>query len=106
MDEAREAIERTLSRSPDHSGALALRNVMGVMVNDRVSALQDSRRAVELEPRSAAARIALSYALQADLQHEAARATLEEVTVHFPLRRMQPVDSPMIFKGLAWRLAK
>jgi hypothetical protein len=29
-----------------------------------------------------------------------------EVTVHFPLRRMQPVDSPMIFKGLAWRLAK
>ena len=49
MDEAREAIERTLSHSPDHSGALALRSVMGVMVNDRESALRDARRAVELE---------------------------------------------------------
>ena len=26
-----------------------------------------------------------------------------EVTVHVPPGRMQPIDSPMIFKGLAWR---
>jgi len=25
------------------------------------------------------------------------------VTVHVPAGRMQPIDSPMIFKGLAWR---
>ena len=25
------------------------------------------------------------------------------VTVHVPPGRMQPIDSPMIFKGLAWR---
>ena len=27
----------------------------------------------------------------------------EWVTVHVPPGRMQPIDSPMIFKGLAWR---
>jgi transposase-like protein len=25
------------------------------------------------------------------------------VTVHLPLRRVRPIDSPMVFKGLAWR---
>ena len=94
MDEAREAIERTLSRSPDHSGALTLRSVIGVMLNDRVNALQDARRAVELDPRSAAARIALSYALQADLQLEAAHATLEEAVAMHP-------DDPLVRARLA-----
>ena len=94
VDEAREAIERTLSRSPDHSGALALRSVIGVMVNDRENALADARRAVELDPRSAAARIALSYALQADLQLEAARATLEEAVAMHP-------DDPLVRARLA-----
>ena len=27
----------------------------------------------------------------------------QNVTVHVPPGRMQPIDSPMIFKGLAWR---
>src|SRR4051794_29857554 len=30
-------------------------------------------------------------------------AKAPEVTVHVPPARMQPIDSPMIFKGLAWR---
>jgi sulfite dehydrogenase len=28
---------------------------------------------------------------------------ISDVTVHVPAGRMQPIDSPMIFKGLAWR---
>ena len=83
LDEAWDAIGKTLSRNPNHAGALALRSVIAVTVSDRASALADARRAVELDPRSAPARIALSYALQADLQPEAARETLEEaVAIH------------------------
>ena len=48
------------------------------MQDRRDAALADARRAVELSPDSAAARIALSYAQQATFQLEAARATLRE----------------------------
>ena len=46
--------------------------------NRREEALADARRAVELSPDSAPARIALSYALQASFELEAARAALRE----------------------------
>ena len=39
--------------------------MIAVAQNDRERALQDARRAVELSPRSAAAKITLSYAEQA-----------------------------------------
>jgi hypothetical protein len=35
--------------------------------------------------------------------HDYNSAERLDVTVHVPPGRMQPIDSPMIFKGLAWR---
>jgi tetratricopeptide (TPR) repeat protein len=78
VDEARAGVDAMLARSPDDADALALRAVILVARNETERALADGRRAVELAPRSAPARIALSYAQQADLQLEAARATMEE----------------------------
>lgn len=94
VTEAREAIERTLARNPDHVGALSLRSVIAVTVNDTESALSDALRAVELDPRSAAARIALSYALQADRRLEGARATLENAVAIHP-------EDPLVRSRLA-----
>jgi predicted Zn-dependent protease len=66
-----------------------------VVQNRKAAALADARRAVELSPDSGAARIALSYALQANFQLEEARATLREAV------ERQPEDA------LAWaRLAE
>lgn len=76
IEEAGAAIESALRQDPRSGSAYALRAVMGVAQNRRESALADARRAVELSPDSAAARIALSYALQADLQLREARETL------------------------------
>ena len=42
----------------------------------------------------------------AELHADRARLEIElshNVTVHVPPGRMQPIDSPMIFTGLAWR---
>ena len=36
-------------------------------------------------------------------QGDPSREHSVDVTVHVPPGRMQPIDSPMIFKGLAWR---
>ncbi len=76
VDAAREEIARALGVNPDAGGAYALRAVIGVVENDVTAALEDAERAVQLEPRSAAAAIALSYALQANLELPAARNTL------------------------------
>ncbi len=75
-DEARTDIDEALRRDPSAGKAYALRSVLAVAQNDNATALRDARRGVELSPDSAAAKIALSYALQADLKLEAARDTL------------------------------
>ena len=74
VEEARAGVEAMLSRAPGNADALALRSVIRVAQNETEPALADGRRAVELAPRSAPARIALSYAQQAALDLEAARA--------------------------------
>ncbi|EWY36550.1 hypothetical protein N825_26300, partial [Skermanella stibiiresistens SB22] len=84
VDEARAGVDAMLARSPDDADALALRAVTLVARNETERALADGHRAVELAPRSAPARIALSYAQQADLQLEAARATMEEAVAAQP----------------------
>ncbi|MGB5467518.1 MAG: tetratricopeptide repeat protein, partial [Sedimenticolaceae bacterium] len=76
IDQARAAIDDALQRNPNESAAYALRAVIAVALNDNEAALVDGRRAVELDPASAAASIALSYALQANFQIEAAIETM------------------------------
>ncbi len=76
VDEARSDIDESLSKDPNAGVAYSLRSVIAVAQNNNVEALGDARRGVELSPSSASANIALSYALQANLQLKDARDTL------------------------------
>ncbi|MGH8531337.1 MAG: TonB-dependent receptor domain-containing protein [Gammaproteobacteria bacterium] len=75
IDEARTDIDGALKRDPNAGLAYALRAIIQVVQNEREPALADAERAVSLSP-TAAAKIALSYAQQADFRIEAARDTL------------------------------
>ena len=84
VEEARADIGQALLRDPSDGRADALSAVIAVAQNDRDRALDEAQRAVELSPRSAAARIALSYAEQARFQIEAARQALEQAVKDEP----------------------
>jgi tetratricopeptide (TPR) repeat protein len=81
VDEARPDIERALTLDPRSSDAYSLQAVIAVVENDNERALTLANKAVELDPSSPAARIALSYALQArfkiDEARESARKAVE-----------------------------
>lgn len=74
VEQAQQLLEPLLS-SAETGLAFALSSVINVVLNRNDKALENGRRAVELAP-SAASRIALSYAQQASLDLEAARATM------------------------------
>jgi tetratricopeptide (TPR) repeat protein len=76
VDEARADIDQALAFDPANGPAYGLRAVIAVAQNERDRALADAQRAVELSPQSAAAKIALSYAEQAQFHIEAAREAL------------------------------
>jgi tetratricopeptide (TPR) repeat protein len=84
VEEARADIGQALLRDPTDGRADALSAVIAVAQNDRDRALAEAQRAVELSPRSAAAKIALSYAEQARFQIEAARQALEQAVKDEP----------------------
>ena len=84
VDAAKADIARILSRDADSAQAYALRSVIAVALNDKESALADARRSVNLNPASTASKIALSYALQANLQLEAARDILSQAVEQQP----------------------
>ena len=84
VEEARADIGQASVRDPGDGRADALSAVIAVAQNDRERALEDARRAVELSPRSAAARIALSYAEQARFQIEAARQAMSQAVEDEP----------------------
>ena len=95
VDEARSDLDRALALAPESGEVYALRAVIAIAGNDRQQALSDGREAVARSPRSSAARIALSYALQANFELAAARDTLLQAV------EQRPEDS------LAWaRLAE
>jgi tetratricopeptide (TPR) repeat protein len=75
QDEARAEIDAALQRDPNSGLAHALLAIIHVVHNEREQALAEGSRAVELSD-TAATRIALSYAQQADFRIEAARDTL------------------------------
>ncbi len=69
-------------RLPDFG--YALRAIIALVENDAPHGLSDASRAVELAPRSAAAKIALSYVQQAEFQLEAAHATIAQAVEDEP----------------------
>lgn len=73
VEAARGDIDRSLRLDPGAGVAYGLRAVIAVAQNRKDEALADGRQAVELSDRSAAAAIALSYALQANFQLEQAK---------------------------------
>jgi tetratricopeptide (TPR) repeat protein len=75
VDAARTAIDAVLANDAHAALALALRATIEVVQNQRAQALADAEAAVAAGD-SAAARIALSYAQQANFQLDAARDTL------------------------------
>lgn len=84
VDEAGEDIGRIPATDPLAGQALALGAVVAVVQQRVQDALRDAERAVSLNPTAAAPKIALSYALQADLQLEAARDVLLDVAADQP----------------------
>jgi tetratricopeptide (TPR) repeat protein len=93
VGEAQAAIDRALGKDPNAGLAYALRSIIEVVQNDRNAALADAERAVALSP-TAAAKIALSYALQATFQIEAARDTIRSAVEQHP-------DDPLALARLA-----
>ena len=81
--EARADIDKALAKDPKAGLAYALRAIIEVVRNERPQALASAEKAVALTP-SAAAKIALSYAQQADFRLEAARDTLLSAVSQHP----------------------
>lgn len=87
LDEALSDITRAQELNPSSGDTYTLRTIIAVALNDRAEALQSGRMAVERSPRSAAARVALSHALQGDFQLDAARDVVEDAV------KMSPEDA-------------
>ncbi len=82
IDQARQQLEPLLSAG-DSGLAYALNSVINVALNQTAQALADGARAVELSP-SPPSFIALSYAQQANLDLESARATVQRANQASP----------------------
>ena len=79
VNEARLELAEAKKLEPNDSEAYALDAVIDIAQNNRDAALENGRRAVSLAPQSVSARLALSYALQASFDLEAARDELLQV---------------------------
>jgi tetratricopeptide (TPR) repeat protein len=84
VDEAEDAIDQALAREPNSGLAYAQRSIIELVRNEKEAALASAQRAVELRPEASAPKIALSYALQANFQIEAARDTLLQAVEQNP----------------------
>lgn len=83
QDEARAEIDTALRLDPNAGSAFALRSIIHVVQNEREQALAQGAKAVSLSD-TAATRIALSYAQQADYRIEAARDNLSVAVSKHP----------------------
>jgi tetratricopeptide (TPR) repeat protein/opacity protein-like surface antigen len=84
IDEAGADIQRALSLRANDPNALALQTIIAVAQNEPDRALQVAQQAVQANPESGTARVALSYAQQAHFDLEGARASLEEAVKREP----------------------
>jgi tetratricopeptide (TPR) repeat protein len=78
VDDAAADVGRALAIAPNDSNALSLQTIIAVVQGDKVRAFDSAQRAVQADPKSATARIALSYAQQARFDLEGARKSLQE----------------------------
>ena len=84
VEEARAGVDQAIADDAGAGLAYALRAVIEVVQNQREQALVDARQGVSLSPDSAAAKIALSYAQQANFQIHEARDTLQQAVAQHP----------------------
>ena len=84
IDAARVDLDQAQKLDPASGDAYALRAIVAVALNDKSQALDNGRRAVERAPNSTAARLALSYALQANFQLEEARDVVSQAVSTAP----------------------
>ncbi|MGD8630125.1 MAG: FecR domain-containing protein [Gammaproteobacteria bacterium] len=82
--EARAKVDQAIADNEGAGLAYALRAVIEVVQNQREQALVDARQGVSRSPDSAAAAIALSYALQANFEINEARDVLQRAVVQHP----------------------
>jgi tetratricopeptide (TPR) repeat protein len=95
VNEAKLDIEKALSLAALNSQALALQSIIAVVQNEKEKALNLARNATVSDPKSGAARIALSYAQQANFDLKEALNSLKEAV------KLEPENA------LAWaRLAE
>jgi len=78
VDEAGVDIERALNLDPSNSEAFALQSIIAVAQNKKDQALDLARRAVKLAPDTPCAKVALSYAQQADFDLQSALSSLRK----------------------------
>lgn len=77
VDEAKIDIDKALGLKPRNSYAIALQSIIAVVQNEKEIALSLAKKAVETDPTSASAQIALSYALQANFDLQGALESLK-----------------------------
>jgi predicted Zn-dependent protease len=92
VDEASALLDRSVRLDPASPRAPALRAIVDVARNQAQQAAQAAEAAVALAPTNPAARVAQSYALQAGLRLEEARAALLAAA---------PPDDPLVLARLA-----
>jgi Flp pilus assembly protein TadD len=72
--------EALLSDTPEGADTLALRTIIALAQGENAAALALARRALKIDPQSATAEVALSYALQARFELQASRAAAQRAT--------------------------
>jgi Tfp pilus assembly protein PilF len=83
-DEAENELNQLLTKQPDSSDAYTLKSVIALVQNRKKEALSLADKAVQLDLRSAAAKIALSYVQQAHFDIQTALKTLEDAVQDEP----------------------
>jgi tetratricopeptide (TPR) repeat protein len=78
VEEARGEIDGVLKTAPSDADALSLQAVIAVAQNEKEKALDLAKKAVAAAPESVTARVAFSYAQQADFDLEGALSSLRE----------------------------
>ncbi|MCP2500001.1 MAG: TonB-dependent receptor [Deltaproteobacteria bacterium] len=76
-DEAQVVIDEALKNAPGDADALALQAVIAVARNEKGTASELGKKAVAANPESATARVALSYAQQANFDLEGALSSVQ-----------------------------
>jgi Tfp pilus assembly protein PilF len=83
-DEAEPDIETALADNGNNTDALSLKAIIAIVKNDKAKALELANQAVNIDDKSAQARIALSYALQANFKIEDALKQARQATERDP----------------------